>query len=198
MLLLVAVAAATIPVRGSETTVTPPAPVARSSAEQQDDIARLTARRPVIPVQGAQAKNLIDSFIQSRDGGARAHEALDIPATRGAPVIAVEDGRIVKLFLSKPGGITLYQLDPSGQYIYFYGHLDRYADGITEGMAVKRGQILGYVGSSGNADPNAPHLHFAIFKLGPEKRWWKGAPINPYPVLRGGASSENPDLNKGN
>lgn len=179
------IAAAIICAGGSETAATPSAPTTVSATEQQADSDHLTARRLVIPVQGVQAKDLTDTFIQPRDDGARVHEALDIPADRGTPVVAVEGGRIVKLFLSKPGGITLYQFDPTDQYLYFYGHLDRYADGITEGMKLTQGQTIGHVGSSGNANPNAPHLHFAIFKLGPKQRWWQGWPINPYPVLRG-------------
>ena len=104
---------------------------------------------------------------------------------RGTPVMAVEDGRILKLFLSKPGGITVYQFDPTGQFAYYYAHLDRYADGLTEGQTVRRGSVIGYVGSTGNASRQAPHLHFAIFRLGPEKQWWKGEPINPFRSLGG-------------
>jgi len=85
--------------------------------------------------------------------------------------------------LSKPGGITIYQFDPTEQYCYYYAHLDRYADGIRENMSVMRGDLIGYVGTTGNAPSSSPHLHFAIFKLGPEKRWWEGTPINPYPLL---------------
>lgn len=102
---------------------------------------------------------------------------------RGTPVVAVEDGRVAKLFLSKPGGITLYQFDPGERYAYYYAHMDGYAPGITEGMQLKRGDVIGYVGSRGNAAPNAPHLHFAIFRLGPERQWWKGEAVNPYPYL---------------
>jgi murein DD-endopeptidase MepM/ murein hydrolase activator NlpD len=122
---------------------------------------------------------------QGRDGGQRGHEAIDILAPRGTPVMAVDDGRIVKLFLSKPGGITVYQFDPTGQFAYYYAHLDRYADGLAEGQTVRRGSVIGYVGSTGNASPEAPHLHFAIFRLGPKKQWWKGEPINPFRYLGG-------------
>jgi peptidoglycan LD-endopeptidase LytH len=98
-------------------------------------------------------------------------------------VIAADDGVIKKLFLSKPGGNTIYQFDPAEQYSYYYAHLDRYAEGIREGLTVKQGDVIGYVGTTGNAPANTPHLHFGIFKLGPEKRWWEGTPINPYPIL---------------
>src|SRR5262245_58837854 len=118
------------------------------------------------------------------------HEATDIIAPRDTPIIAADDGVIKKLFLSKPGGITIYQFDPTEQYCYYYGHLDRYATGIHEGVIVRQGDIIGYVGSTGNASAMAPHLHFGIFELGPENRWWEGTPINPYPILKMG--SERP------
>jgi murein DD-endopeptidase MepM/ murein hydrolase activator NlpD len=138
----------------------------------------------LLPVAGVQPAQLTDTYTQSRSEG-RVHEAIDIMAPRGTPVYAVEDGRIVKLFLSQPGGITVYQFDPSERIAYYYAHLDGYAPGLAEGRQVKRGELLGYVGSTGNASPDAPHLHFAIFALGPEKQWWKGTPINPYPLLAG-------------
>jgi len=112
------------------------------------------------------------------------HEALDIAAPRGTPVRAVDDGRIAKLFRSVPGGITVYQFDPSARFAYYYAHLDRYADDLREGATVRAGDVIGYVGTTGNAPPDAPHLHFAIFRLGPERQWWRGTAINPYPVLR--------------
>ena len=105
-------------------------------------------------------------------------------APRGTPVVAVDDGKVVKLFNSKPGGLTVYQFDPDEKLAYYYAHLDRYAPGLAEGTVVKRGDVIGYVGSTGNANPDAPHLHFAVFVLGPEKRWWQGTPINPYPLLK--------------
>jgi len=139
----------------------------------------------LLPVQGVAASDLRDTFGDGRDGGQRGHEAIDIPAPRGTPVLAVDDGRIAKLFLSQPGGITIYQFDPAGRLAYYYAHLDRYAEGLAQGQAVRRGSVLGYVGSTGNASPDAPHLHFAIFRLGPEKQWWKGEPINPFGYLGG-------------
>ncbi|MBG6074586.1 M23 family metallopeptidase [Polaromonas sp. CG_9.11] len=139
----------------------------------------------LLPVQGITASGLRDTFGDGRDGGQRGHEAIDIPAATGTPVLAVDDGRIVKLFLSQPGGITVYQFDPSGRLAYYYAHLERYADGLAEGQAVRRGSVIGYVGATGNASPDAPHLHFAIFRLGPEKQWWKGEPVNPFTYLGG-------------
>ena len=137
----------------------------------------------LIPVVGVAARQLTDSFDQGR--GSERHEAIDIIAPRGTPVIAVDDGKVVKLFNSKPGGLTIYHFDPAERLAYYYAHLDRYAPGLAEGQRVKRGDVIGYVGSTGNANPSAPHLHFSIFLLGPEKRWWKGTPINPFPVLSG-------------
>ena len=134
-----------------------------------------------IPVAGVAASQLSDSF-NERHGGTR-HEAIDIMAPRGTPVFAVEDGRIAKLFTSKPGGLTIYQFDPSEKFAYYYAHLDKYAEGLAEGRQVKRGDVIGYVGSTGNASPSAPHLHFSIFVLGPEKHWWQGTAIDPYPLL---------------
>lgn len=139
----------------------------------------------LLPVQGVAAGDLRNTFDDGRDGDKRGHEAIDIMAARGTPVLAVDDGRIAKLFLSEPGGITVYQFDPSGQFAYYYAHLERYADGLGEGQIVRRGAVLGYVGTSGNASPDAPHLHFALFRLGLEKQWWKGEPINPFGFLGG-------------
>jgi murein DD-endopeptidase MepM/ murein hydrolase activator NlpD len=136
----------------------------------------------LVPVQGIKSAQLTDTFYQPR-GEQRQHEALDIMAPTGTPVVAVADGKVAKLFHSKPGGLTVYQFDPTGQFAYYYAHLDRYADGIAEGMEVKRGTLIGYVGVTGNSDPNAPHLHFAVVALTPEKQWWKGTPINPFPLM---------------
>jgi murein DD-endopeptidase MepM/ murein hydrolase activator NlpD len=130
-----------------------------------------------------EADKLVRSYHDARSGG-REHEALDILAPRGTPVVAVEDGTIAKLFTSKAGGITVYQFDPAQTYTYYYAHLDRYADGLKEGAAVHRGQVLGYVGTSGNAPKDTPHLHFAIFRLTADKHWLEGTPIDPYDILK--------------
>lgn len=143
------------------------------------------ARRDLdIPVEGIKPAQLVRSFEDRRSGGSRAHEALDILAPRNTPVKAVEDGRIVRLFESKAGGTTIYQFDPTETYCYYYAHLQRYAEGLKESDTVRKGQVIGYVGTSGNAPKNTPHLHFAIFKLTPGKHWWEGTPIDPYDILR--------------
>lgn len=144
------------------------------------DLDRLRTRQLLLPVQGYDLHQLRDNFAEKR--GNRVHEAIDMAAPRGTPVLAVDDGVVQKLFTSAPGGLTIYEFDPDGRYAYYYAHLDRYAEGLREGQAVKKGDRLGYVGTSGNAPPETAHLHFTIFKLAPTKRWWEGTPINPYPL----------------
>lgn len=133
------------------------------------------------PIVGLTSANLIDTFDQMRGSGR--HEAIDIMEPRGTPVRAVVDGAIAKLFLSKPGGNTIYLFDKSQTLCYYYAHLDHYAAGLHEGQQVKAGDVIAFVGSTGDANPAAPHLHFTIFELGPEKHWWQGKAINPYPIL---------------
>jgi len=140
------------------------------------------ARLPAMPVPGVRASDLLDTFNESRGG--HKHEALDIAAPRGTPVIAAVEGNIAKLFNSKRGGLTIYQFDDAQVYCYYYAHLDRYAPGLKEGMLVRQGEVMAYVGSTGDASPDAPHLHFAIFELGPRKRWWEGTPVDPLPLLQ--------------
>jgi peptidoglycan LD-endopeptidase LytH len=174
---------------GSKTTdirpAPPPAhkePAATATIGEEAAVDALQQKRLLLPVDGVDRAELRQSFSESRNG--REHEAIDILAPRNTPVRAVTDGHIAKLFTSERGGLTVYQFDADERYCYFYAHLEQYAEGLTEGARVKRGQIIGYVGTSGNAPPNTPHLHFAIFALGPEKRWWEGTPIDPYPALR--------------
>lgn len=149
-------------------------------AEPASDLRR---RRLDLPVQGADREALRDSFDELR-GGNRRHEAIDILAPMNTPVVAVEDGVIAKLFRSDAGGNTVYLFDPTSTYVYYYAHLDHYASGLAEGKRVKRGQVLAFVGVTGNAPKDTPHLHFAIFKLTAEKKWWQGTPVDPYEVLK--------------
>jgi murein DD-endopeptidase MepM/ murein hydrolase activator NlpD len=157
--------------------------VATNGVVYETSIDALRQRALALPVDGVKRRDLRDTFSDVRSG-VRAHEALDIPAPRRTPVRAVEDGTIEKLFTSQAGGLTIYQFEPSGTFCYYYAHLDGYVDGLREGQAVRRRDLIGYVGSTGNASPDAPHLHFSIFRLTPERQWWKGEPIDPYPVLR--------------
>ncbi len=158
-----------------------PAPAANAAAPVGDGG---SGAGLLLPVQGITAAQLQDTFSDARSGG-RVHDAIDIMAAAGTPVLAVADGTVEKLFDSKLGGTTLYQFNPERTLAYYYAHLQGYAPGIAEKQTLKRGQVIGYVGITGNANPDAPHLHFAIFELGPEQQWWKGTAINPYPQLRG-------------
>lgn len=137
----------------------------------------------LIPVEGVPPTALTDTFTQARAGGARPHDAIDIMAARGRAVLAAADGRIEKLFTSEDGGLTVYQRSQDGRRIYYYAHLDAYAPGLAEGQMVKRGQKIAVVGSTGNADPAAPHLHFAVNEIRPGEPWYRGRAINPYPLL---------------
>lgn len=148
------------------------------------DVEDLRTENPQVPIDGTQVARWKGSFAEARTG--HAHEAVDILAPRNTPIHAVADGRIAKLFVSKAGGITIYQRDPTGRFIFYYAHLQRYADELREGDTVSRGDIIGYVGTSGNAPPDTPHLHFAIFRVADPKRWWEGAAIDPYLVYSGG------------
>ena len=148
-----------------------------------DPLGDLKSRNLMVPVAGVPASALVRSFADKRSGN-RVHEAIDILAPRRTPVLAAEDGTIVKFFFSKAGGNTIYQFDPSSAYAYYYAHLDGYVAGVKEGDHVKKGQVIGYVGTTGNAPPNTPHLHFAIFKLTEKKQWWRGTPLDPFDVWR--------------
>jgi murein DD-endopeptidase MepM/ murein hydrolase activator NlpD len=156
---------------------------AESPRVTDEDMSDLKARRLAVPVQGIQPSQIVSNFDDDRGSG-RKHEALDILSPRGTPVLAAEDGRIVKLFTSLRGGLTIYQFDRDNRFCYYYAHLDGYAPNLHEGQEVKRGDVIGYVGTSGNAPPNTPHLHFAISRLGSDRKWWEGAPLDPALVLR--------------
>jgi murein DD-endopeptidase MepM/ murein hydrolase activator NlpD len=163
---------------------TAPSPAAASTpAMTANAIEELRDRDLTLPVLGIKRDQLRDTFNDMR-GATRRHEALDVLAPRNTPVLAVEDGTIARLFMSDAGGITIYQFDPSTQYVYYYAHLERYAEGLKEGGSVKRGQVIGYVGTSGNAPRDTPHLHFAILQMTSEKKWWQGTAIDPYSVLK--------------
>lgn len=176
-------------------TTAPPLDPAQSEAEASvaaepavrstpalNEPAHLDAEAVIIPVAGARREDLRPMFDEMR--GSRRHRAIDIMAPRGTPVLAAIDGSVGKLFLSRPGGITIYQYDPTRTWIYYYAHLDAYAPGLAEGQQLRRGDVIGYVGSTGNVPPGAPHLHFSIEKLAEPGKWWKSDPVDPYPILR--------------
>jgi murein DD-endopeptidase MepM/ murein hydrolase activator NlpD len=143
-----------------------------------------------LPVDGVPRADLVDGFFDGR--GQRTHHALDIPAPRNTPIRAAVAGTIAALNSSRSGGTSIWQYDESGAYCYFYAHLERYAPGLRAGQAVARGQVIGFVGTSGNAPESTPHLHFAMFRLESRGRWWAGVPVNPYPLLRGDPLSVEP------
>jgi len=142
------------------------------------------SRAPLrVPIDGANVEAMKGGFDEQRPG--HEHEAVDILAPRNTPVHAVQDGTIAKLFFSKGGGgNTIYEFDPTDHYAYYYAHLERYADGLREGQPIHAGDVIGYVGTSGNAPPNTPHLHFAVFELSADKKWWKGTAVDPYPFFK--------------
>jgi peptidoglycan LD-endopeptidase LytH len=141
-----------------------------------------------IPVVGVKPDQLMDTFDQARSAGRR-HDAIDIMAAEGTPVIAAADGTIEKLFNSVRGGITIYERSPDQKWVYYYAHLSAYTAGLHEGQQVRRGEVIGRVGHTGDANAAGPHLHFAINQMAPGERWWNGTPINPYPLLAGKKAS---------
>lgn len=161
-----------------------PAPANTAAALRVAPAGALGLPPLIVPVAGVASDELRDMFDEPRGGGRR-HEAIDILAKRNTPILAAADGTVDKLFTSKAGGLTIYERDPSGLYELYYAHLESYAPGLDEGDAVRQGQVIGYVGTSGNAPKDVPHLHFTIFRLTPERRWWKGDAVNPFPLLAG-------------
>ena len=137
-----------------------------------------------LPVVGVKTTDLVDTYDAARGSGRR-HDAIDIMAAEGTPVIAAADGEVEKLFNSVRGGLTIYVRSPDRNWTYYYAHLSGYAPGLQEGQQVKRGQVIGRVGHTGDASAAGPHLHFAINRMAPGERWWRGTPINPYPLLAG-------------
>jgi murein DD-endopeptidase MepM/ murein hydrolase activator NlpD len=136
-----------------------------------------------MPIDGLTVESMKGGF-EERRGSSRPHEAVDLLAPRDTPVHAVDDGTIAKLFFSKAGGTTIYQFDPSGRLCYYYAHLERYANGLHEGQKVLQGEVIGFVGTSGNAPANTPHLHFAVLELNADRKWWKGRAVDPYLVFK--------------
>jgi peptidoglycan LD-endopeptidase LytH len=153
-----------------------------SSQARNAAIKELRARNLIVPIKNFDISRIKDSYNEMR--GNQRHEASDMLAPRGTPILAVDDGTVAKLFLSRFGGITVYQMDPGKKYVYYYAHLDRYADGLHNDDRVVKGQVIGYVGTSGDAPKDTPHLHFSVSVLGPEKNWWQTEPLDPYEVFK--------------
>lgn len=186
------VAAAVLPLlAGCGATAAAPPPSAPAPAVAAAPAPAAPARSAlIIPVAGVHAHQLRDSYDAPRSGGRR-HWAIDIPAPRGTPVLAAADGTILKLQNNRLGGITIYQLDADGRTRYYYAHLDGYARGLAEGQEVYQGQVIGYVGDTGNAGRGNYHLHFSIAILDDPQRWWEGANLNPYPLLKATTTADS-------
>ena len=159
----------------------PPRPDTSGAPDPRAPELDVLAKSLTIPVAGVKAEDLLDTFDDLR--GTRKHEALDIPAPRGTPVLSATDGKLLRLYTSERGGLMIYTADASERFILMYAHLDGYADGMRDGVTLKRGQVIGYVGTTGNAPPNLPHLHFAIARSSDVSKWWQGTPVDPYPLL---------------
>jgi murein DD-endopeptidase MepM/ murein hydrolase activator NlpD len=162
-----------------------PAPTALAVVAPRTAADALAARRLRIPVAGATSRQMRDSFGDDRDAGARRHNAIDILAPRGTPILAADDGRVLRLSTSALGGITVYAADESEQFVYYYAHLDRYHPAMKAGGALAKGDTIGFVGTTGNAPKDTPHLHFQVMRMPGDGKYWMGEPINPYPFLAG-------------
>ena len=180
------VIALNLPGHGSDIPTPPPAaqvgPVKTAAAPAQP---MQPAGPLIIPVAGIKATQLTDSFNDKRGDGSRVHGAIDILAPHGTPVIAAAAGTVEKLFNSKLGGLTVYVRRTGGAWVDYYAHLDSYAPGLAEGQQVAQGQIIAAVGSTGDADPGAPHLHYEVKTMAPGEGWWQGREVDPYPLLGG-------------
>jgi peptidoglycan LD-endopeptidase LytH len=186
LLLGLAALASMIRIVPGEAPAPPAPPVAQAPAPPAAPSGTWTHPLLTVPVQGVERSQIVDTWGQSRANGARTHQATDIMASGGAPVITAAPGVIEKLFYSEGGGgIALYVRSHEKQWSYYYAHLERYAPGMAEGLPVKAGDLIGFVGDTGNAGAGNFHLHFGMAHMGPGERWWQGQPVNPYPLLAG-------------
>ncbi len=149
------------------------------------DIEYLRGRHLLVPVAGADMSKVDDSFYEERDGGERTHRALDILAPRGTPILSADDGKILRMSNSTLGGICMYTVDTQGRIVYYYAHMDHYNDAMSPGRTIVKGDTLGYVGTTGNAPKNTPHLHFQVMRWAPDGKYWNGEPIDPFELLGG-------------
>ncbi|HUP29990.1 MAG TPA: M23 family metallopeptidase [Usitatibacter sp.] len=165
-----------------------PAPVVAAEVSEREPVAppepapdALAGGKLLVPVRGIERTALRDNYSARR--GPRTHNALDIMAPRGTPVLAAADGRVAKIYRHPLGGLSVYQYDSAESFAYYYAHMDAFAAGLLEGAVLKRGDVIGYVGTTGNASPSSPHLHFAMYRLGADRKWWRGTAVNPYTYL---------------
>lgn len=161
------------------------APVASAPAEAASDVDYLRLRRLTVPVAGANMAKVSDTFLDPRDGGERVHRAIDILAPRGTPILSADDGKILRMSTNTLGGITMYTVDPSNRIVFYYAHMDRYNESMYAGRAISRGDTLGFVGTTGNAPKDTPHLHFQIMRWPADGKYWNGEPIDPFELLGG-------------
>jgi len=186
LVLLFALAACSrAPRRGAAPAPRPPAASSTAGSAGRisaDDAVRLRARGLAVPVLGVYPDQVPDSYNAGRSGG-RTHNAVDILAPRGTPVLAADDGEVARLGRNALGGITVYAVDTGRHFVYYYAHLDRYRVGLAEGMRLAKGDVIGYVGTTGNAPPDAPHLHFQVMRIGEGRQWWAGVPLDPRPYF---------------
>jgi len=162
---------------------TPSRPVAPLATAR--DVSYLAERHILLPVAGADMTKVADSFDEERDGGERTHRAIDILAPRGTPILSADDGKILRMTNNALGGISMYTVDPEGRLVYYYAHMERYNDAMSVGRAIVRGDTLGYVGTTGNAPKDIPHLHFQVMSWPADGKYWNGPPIDPYEALGG-------------
>lgn len=195
----VAPAPARAPSSDADTVVASPlaAVAVDPNAAAMSDVDYVRSRRLVVPVAGADMAKVADSFFEPRDGGDRTHRALDILAPRGTPILSADDGKILRMSKSSLGGITMYTVDPAHRIVYYYAHMERYNDAMSPGRTITRGDTLGFVGTTGNAPKNTPHLHFQIMSWPSDGKYWNGDPIDPFDFLggarRGSYAGESPE-----
>lgn len=189
------------PVLYYPTPETAPTPTAGAVAEASPVVASasdeyLRARQIALPVAGADMSKVDDSFSEPRDGG-RVHRAIDILAPRGTPILSADDGKILRMTTSNLGGISMYAVDPEGRLVYYYAHMDRYNDAMSPGRGIAKGDTLGYVGTTGNAPKDTPHLHFQVMRWPADGKYWNGDPIDPYEALGGVTRADRGKHNAG-
>jgi len=161
-----------------------PSPAA-SSLERE--IINVRSRLLIVPVAGVSPGQVPDSYLAKR--GSRTHNAIDILAPRGTPVVSADEGRVIRLRSNASGGITIYATEPAGRIVYYYAHLERYRGGLAEGATLGKGDTIGYVGTTGNAPADVPHLHFQVTVMHAEGKYWAGTPIDPRPFTTPARSS---------
>jgi murein DD-endopeptidase MepM/ murein hydrolase activator NlpD len=163
----------------------PAAPAAGITTSSSNDVEYLRDRRLLLPVAGANIAKLEDTFLEGRDGGDRTHRAIDILAPRGTPILSADDGRILRMSTNPLGGISMYAVDSQNRLVYYYAHLDHYNDAMSPGRTIAKGDTLGYVGTTGNAPKDIPHLHFQVMRWPADGKYWNGEPLDPFEALGG-------------